>query len=203
MQNTTIRFTIPDKANIDMEKYLDSIKQLIIKERESDPTVVLHSDQEIISKYHSSIVWLIDSDIIANSSIYPTNMKPLNNLILWWQKIKVWESWSVIIHPDFRWRWFWKKITTISLQTFSPKYDIIVWATVNAIMYNLRLSQWFEAIPFPQELYEEWKKFLSPLMHWWVQEFQERAKCMMLNISLSNIQKQELISLLQSQNIIP
>jgi len=56
MQNTTIRFTIPDKANIDIEKYLYSIKQLIIKERESDPTVVLHSDQEIISKYHSSII---------------------------------------------------------------------------------------------------------------------------------------------------
>ncbi|MEI6773731.1 MAG: hypothetical protein WCL18_02695 [bacterium] len=77
MNTSTICFTTPQEANIAMPIYLDSIKHLIHKERESDQTVVLHTDQEILAKYASSIVAVVQSKIIGNSSIYPSKMKPL------------------------------------------------------------------------------------------------------------------------------
>jgi len=200
--NQQVEFTTPSAANIDISTYLENIKQLIKKERETDQTVVLHSDEEIRNKYFSSIVAVFDNKIIWNSSIYPTHMKPLDNLILDWKKIRVWESWSVIIHPDFRWHWLWRKLTTASFETFFDKYDIIVGATVNNIMFTLRTHQWFENIPFPKELYEEWKKYLAPFMGGWDLEFQERAKCMMYNLNLTEQQKTELINILQKEYVI-
>ena len=64
-------------------------------------------------------------------------------------------------------------------------------------MFTLRMHQWFENIPFPKELYEEWKKYLAPFMQGWDWEFQERAKCMMYNLNLTEQQKNELINMLQ------
>ncbi len=198
-ENLEITFTTPSDANIDLSTYIEDVKGLIKRERESDPTVVLHTDEEIWSKYKYSIIAVLNKKIIWNSSIYDSKMKPLHDLSLQGKKIKVWESWSVIIHPDYRWMWIGKKLTTISLQRFSPNYDIIVGATVNNIMFNLRMHQGFETIPFPKELYEEWKKYLAPFMKDWDVEFEDRAKCMMYNFKLSNEQKKALIHILEKE----
>ncbi len=182
-----------------MTSYVNKVKQLIQEERKSDQTIVLHSDEEIRSKYTSSIIAILNGEIIWNASIYPTQMRPLNTLILDGKKIRIGESWSVIIHPDFRGQWFGKKLTMTSLATFAHKYDIIVGATVNPKMFSLRIQQGFENIPFPRELYEEGKKYLAPFMTGWEAEFIQRAKCVMYNINLTEQQKKELIKILQKK----
>lgn len=195
--NWTISFGSPHISNIDISTYVESVKNLIKKEREADQTVVLHTDDEIQSKYEASIVAVVDQKIIWNSSIYPTHMKPLDDLIIDGKRIRVWESWSVIIHPDFRGKWLGKQLTSVSLETFTHHYDIIVGATVNDIMYTLRMHQGFERIPFPKELYEEGKKYLAQYMKGGEVEFEARAKCMLYNIKLSEKTKNALITLLQ------
>lgn len=197
----TIEFSTPYSKDISQSNYLQSIKDLIQKERVSDQTIVLHTDEEILSKYASSIVATLEDQIIGNSSIYPTKMKPLSDLILDSKTIRVGESGSVIIHPDFRWLWLGKKITYASLKTFSSDYDLIVGATVNKIMFELRLQQGFEQIPFPKDLYEEGKAYLAPFMQGGIQEFEARAKCMMRSFWLTEKQKQELIVILQQEYV--
>ena len=194
-----IHFIPPCEGNIDTDNYLQSIKDIIQKERESDPTIVLHTDDEILSKYASSVIAISDGKILWNSSIYPTKMHPLSDLMLDEKKIRVGESWSVIIHPDFRWLWLGKKITNKTLELFANEYDIIVGATVNNIMFVLRMQQGFERIPFPKSLYEEGKKYLAPFMKWGEQEFQERARCMMYNMKLTEKEKNDVINILQKE----
>jgi hypothetical protein len=46
-ENLEITFTTPSDANIDLSTYIEDVKGLIKRERESDPTVVLHTDEEI------------------------------------------------------------------------------------------------------------------------------------------------------------
>ena len=168
-------------------------------EIENNPTMVLHTDEEILSKYSSSIIAVLHWKIIWNASIYPTNMKPLNALVLWWKNIRVGETWSVIIHPNLRGKWIGKKLINKALQTFCDNYDVIVEATVNDIMFVLSTHQWFERIPFPKALYEEGKKYLAPQMNWKEFEFKQKAKCLMYNVSLTQEQKNDLICILEKE----
>lgn len=194
-----ISFSTPLEANIAVSDYITSVKSLIQKEREVNPTIVLHTDEEIQAKYPTSIVALLhNQEIIWNSSIYPSKMSPFGDLVLLGQQTNVWEAWSTIIHPHFRWRRLGTQLMTHSVQRFIQEYDMIVWATVNDIMYSLLTKLWFEDIPFPQELYQEWKKYLAPLMPQW--DFEKKAKCIMLNKTLSDLQKIELILILQKEN---
>jgi hypothetical protein len=45
-------------------KYLDSMKRMITESQELDPTVVLHSDKEILERFNHSVIAIIDNDII-------------------------------------------------------------------------------------------------------------------------------------------
>jgi len=202
MNNTSkIELLPPYEGNIDADRYLHSIKNIIQKERESDPTIILHTDDEILSKYASSIVAVFEKKIVGNSSIYPTQMDPLSTLAIEGKNIPVGEFWSVIIHPDFRGMWLGKKITHQVIEVFAAPYKVIVGATVSDIMYMLMTHQGFQNIPFPKALYEEGKKYLAPFMQWGEQEFQKRARCMMYNLKLTEKEKNDLITLLQQEYI--
>jgi hypothetical protein len=47
---------------------------------QQDPTIVVHSDQEIQDKYTHGIVAMYNDVLIGNVNIYPTHMKPLDML---------------------------------------------------------------------------------------------------------------------------
>jgi predicted RNase H-related nuclease YkuK (DUF458 family) len=92
MNNTSkIELLPPYEGNVDADRYLHSIKHIIQKERKSDPTIVLHTDDEILSKYASSIVAVFEKKIVGNSSIYPTQMQPLSNLTIEGKNVPVGE----------------------------------------------------------------------------------------------------------------
>jgi len=88
-----------------------------------------------------------------------------------------------------------------TLREFSHAYDMIVEATVNDVMFALSLHQGFERIPFPKKLYEEGKMHLAPRMKGKEDEFQQRAKCLMYNITLTQGQKEALIDILQKEYV--
>ena len=199
MNTSTLLFTTPQEANIQIATYKDHLKDLILHEIANNPTMVMHTDEEICAKYTSSIVAVRHGKIMWNASIYPTHMHPLTPLVLDWKTIRVGETWSVIIHADVRWYGLGSKLITKALQTFSSEYDVIVEATVNDIMFVLSIHQWFERIPFPKALYEEGKKHLAPHMKGKEREFEQKAKCLMYNISLTQKQKNELITILTQE----
>jgi hypothetical protein len=92
MNKPSISFTTPQEANIDATTYKDHLKTLILQEIHTNPTMVLHTDEEILSKYNSSIIAVVDRKIVGNASIYPTHMKPLDTLILEGKHIRVGEA---------------------------------------------------------------------------------------------------------------
>ncbi len=199
MRNSNISFTTPQEANIDASIYKDHLKDLILQEIHTNPTMVLHTDEEILSKYTSSVIAIVDGKIVGNASIYPTHMQPLDTLILDGKHIRVGETWSVIIHPDMRGHGLGKNLITKTLSEFSHAYDVIVEATVNDVMFALSLHQGFERIPFPKNLYEEGRNHLAPRMKGKEAEFDQRARCLMYNVTLSQEQKEELIAILQKE----
>jgi GNAT superfamily N-acetyltransferase len=199
MNKPSISFTTPQEANIGASTYKDNLKDLILQEIHTNPTMVLHTDEEIFSKYDSSIIAVVDGKIVGNASIYPTHMKPLDTLILEGKHIRVGEAWSVIIHPDMRGHGLGRNLIAKTLKHFSHVYDIIVEATVNDIMFTLSLHQGFERIPFPKNLYEEGKTHLASRMQGKEAEFEQRAKCLMYNVTLTQGQKEALIDILQNE----
>jgi len=92
MNNANISFTTPQEANIDASMYKDHLKNLILQEIQTNPTMVLHTDEEILSKYDSSIIAVLDGKIMGNASIYPTHMKPLDTMVLDGKSICVGEA---------------------------------------------------------------------------------------------------------------
>jgi len=92
MNNANIFFTTPQDANIDASMYKEHLKDLILQEIHTNPTMVLHTDEEILSKYTSSIIAIVDGKIVGNASIYPTHMQPLDTLILDGKSIRVGEA---------------------------------------------------------------------------------------------------------------
>lgn len=66
-------------------------------------------------------------------------------------------------------------------------------------MFNLRCSLWFEQVPFPKDLYNEWKKFLSQKMKWWEKEFEQRAKCIIHFKDLSDDIRTHILHLLTNK----
>jgi predicted GNAT family N-acyltransferase len=120
--------------------------------------------------------------LIGNVNIYPTHMKPLDMLNNSnGQKISVWELWSVVIQPEFRWLGIGKQLTWFALQALWSSYDAVVSATVNDYMTHIFHDYWFHHIPFPKEYFEEGKLHLWPKMIWWVDEFVKKAKCFVLS----------------------
>lgn len=176
-----ISYNSPQSFSISSQQYLDHVKCMILTAFQKDPTIVVHSDEEIKEKYAHSIVALYRGLIVGNSNIYPTRMKPLDALSTPnAQKLSVGELWSVIIHSEFRWLWIGKQLTWIALQSLWSKYDAVVSATVNDYMAKIFYDYGFHQIPFPQAYFEEGKKHLWPKMLWWVDEFVQKAKCFLL-----------------------
>jgi len=75
-----IIYSTPNKKNISKEQYLKQIKKIIYTAFQEDPTIILHIDEEILEKYATSIVASDENNIIGNINIYPTRMKPLDNI---------------------------------------------------------------------------------------------------------------------------
>jgi hypothetical protein len=92
MKKPMIYFTTPQEANIDASIYKEHLKDLILQEIHTNPTMVLHTDEEILSKYDSSIIAIVDGKIVGNASIYPTHMQPLDTLMLDGKNIRVGEA---------------------------------------------------------------------------------------------------------------
>jgi len=177
--NNNIQILRASESMVSENEYLDSIKTLITETQKEDPTVVLHSDEEIIEKFKDSIIAIINGEIVWNTSIYETNMEPLNEVYKDWKKVKIWECGSTFIKKEYRKLWLWKQLVKTWLKEIGPDFWALLWATVNNIMFNLRCSLWFEEIPFPKKYYEEGRQYLWTKMKWWIEEFEQRAKCTM------------------------
>lgn len=197
--NNNIQILRAEDSPILEDKYLKSMKQLILRIQKDDPTIVLHTDNEIMDKYKNSLIAILDDEIIWNTSIYNTKMKPLDNIYFAWNKINIWECGSSFVKKEYREIWLWKELVNKWLEVFWSNFDALVWATVNDIMFHLRCSFWFEQIPFPQEYYDEWKEFLSKKMKWWIDEFWKRAKCIMHFQSLSDDVRKHILDILLRQ----
>jgi hypothetical protein len=78
-----IRLSRPGDANISEADYVNGLTKLITKEIKKNPTVVLHTTDAMRAKYASSIIAVLNQrKIIGNASVYPTQMAPLNDIIL-------------------------------------------------------------------------------------------------------------------------
>lgn len=162
------------------DEYINQSKQLILKSIELDPTLVLHDDEEISFKYYHSLIAVKWNRMIANSSLYDTSMKPLDKIIVNENIHKIGEIGSVVVDSDYRNSWIGKKLLSETISILWNKYSWIVMATICNSMYHIAGNNWFTTIPFPWEYYNEWKKYLAPRLNWWVQEFENRAKCLFL-----------------------
>lgn len=177
---------------LDKDKYLNDIEKLIEKSRKLDSTVIPHTIEELLYRYNKSLVCIYNKEVIWHLSIYPTNIVEIKNL-------NIWELWSVIIVPKYRWKWLWKIIVENWIREFSNIYDWVIWATINKAMSCLLEKTLFEKIPFPLSYYSEWKEFLSPLMKWWEEEFKKRAECFLL-VNTPDIKQRILNVLSEKQN---
>lgn len=160
--NNTINFSSE-------EKYIKWVLKLIEKARRIDHSVIPHTEEELLERYKTSIICLLNNQIIWNSSIFSTNIEEFK-----WQNIG--EIWSVITDFDYRNKWIWHKMIEKSILEYKNLFSSIVWATINPKMYNIFKENGFIEEKFPESSLEEWKKYLSFLLLWWEKEFLERAK---------------------------
>lgn len=171
---------------LDTETYIQWVKMLINKSLLLDPTLVPHSEEEIWRKYQSSIVAMNNSNnsIVWNTSIYPTTFDCLDSLR---DFCSIWESWSTVVDPEFRWKSIGKELILHADRYIWSQYDAIIWATINPLMLRMRMDLlWYKIVPFPKDLYEEWRQFFSKRLPGWELEFQDRAKCI-LKINTTSI----------------
>lgn len=178
---THINYTKPNENTISKQEYLNQIKKMIIKTIQNEPTVVLHSDQEILDKYEHGVIAIQNGQIVWNANLYPTQMSELKNLIhpeIW--LLNIGELGSVIVDEDYRHHNIGKTMISHTIKELSSRYDAVVSATVNDCMTRIFDKHWFIQIPFPKEYFQEWLTYLWPKMPWWVEEFTRKAKCFML-----------------------
>lgn len=107
MKTTTLPHheLIIDRASnlISIDEYVYSVKNLVRASIQYDPTLVLHSDDAIAGKYHHSMVIMEGDHMTANTSIYPTSMKPLDTLLdIDGNPIKVGECGSTVVDIERR-----------------------------------------------------------------------------------------------------
>lgn len=181
-QESYFDFSIASEIFTEKE-YIAHIKTLVQKSISHDPTLILHSDEEIQKKYHSSIV-VFDRGLrrmIWNSSIYSTTFACLQELSdSFGRPIKIGETGSSVIDPNYRNYGIGKRLIIEAELQLWRQYDAIIGATVNTIMRDMRIRElWYEIVPFPNDLYEEWKKYLAPRMIGGIKEFEEKATCIM------------------------
>lgn len=113
---------------ISQNEYLSQVKRMILESQALDPTIVLHSDEEILKRFSNSLVALSNWAIIWNSSIYPTHISPLDSINIGWRVLNIWECWSTIVDRRFRWSWLWKKLVIEWSNTFGKKYEALAWS---------------------------------------------------------------------------
>lgn len=156
--------------------YLNSTKRIVTNSIKNDPTLVLHDDETILKRYdHSIVVIRRDWVILWNTSIYPTEMVPLDNVASSWTEISVWECGSTVIDLENRCKWLGKMMISEAVSTLWNRYCVLIAATINPLMVEMRKWLGFEEWTFPKKYYEEWLKYLSPKLEWWESEFRARA----------------------------
>jgi hypothetical protein len=197
--NHSLIYTIPRLWWVDKNMYLASIKTMILDSLLYDPTIILHSDQEILDKYAHSVIALDGSKIIWNVNLYPTHMQPLDSLVCPHQwPLHIGELWSVVVDVNYRNHWVWTCLVKHSLDVFAPHYDAVVSATINDHMDHIFRRFWFENIPFPHQYFEEGKQYLWPKMPWWIEEFTSKAQCF---LRLQKDIKQQILEALLSDKL--
>ncbi|MDD2487707.1 MAG: hypothetical protein PHS92_05050 [Candidatus Gracilibacteria bacterium] len=177
------------------DDYVMQMQNLVRRSIKNDPTLVLHSAEEIRNRYENSIIAVLDNKIIGNTSIYPTKMKPLDML----NGQKIGECGSTVVEIDKRHKGLGKALSAKAMKILSKKYNALICATINERMENIRKSLGFEYVRFPQEYYDEGRKYLSPLLKGGIIEFESRAKCMMNFLDSKDSQKRLILDILDKQ----
>lgn len=151
------------------QRYITAISDMIAETRETDKSVIPHTSEELAERYQSSIITLLDKKIIANASIFRTQIREFEGQ-------NIGELGSVIVCPRHRNHKVWHQMIDMTLDTFSDKYEKIVGATINPHMYRIFEEHGFSEADFPDSCLEEGRKYLSPLLEGWEEEFNQRAK---------------------------
>ena len=155
-----------------VDEYVHSTQALISESRDLDASVIPHSEDELIYRYNHSIVGIEWESLIGHLALYPTDIEKL----AW---LNIGEMWSVIIRPWQRKKWYGEKMVESGVMELWNKYAAVLAATINEKMEKILNHHNFQYIRFPTTCYEWWKKYLSPLMQGWVEEFARRAKCLL------------------------
>lgn len=116
-------------------EYIDNINTLIEESRKFDSTVIPHTKEELLYRYDKSLIYIDNEKIIGHLSIYSTIVNELIDL-------NIWEIWSVIVDPIYRWKWLWYNLLKKWIENFWNQYDWIIWATINQTMVHLLKEIW-------------------------------------------------------------
>lgn len=153
-----------------MYDYLFNISQ---KEWE---TLVKRPHKELEQYYGHTLFMFLNEQLIGKSCIHPTD-KMENQVKISDRLYNIWETTWTLIIPEYRNQWLGNELGKKSLKIIWEKYDMIIWGTINNIMKNIRLKEWFEITEFPPKLFNEGKEYFKDKLHWWEQEFIEKATC--------------------------
>jgi len=159
------------------DKYLDSVRRIIIDSIEKNHPIFLYDDEEILNRYENSVVAINEWNIIANASIYPTQIVPLDSIFFDWHQVKIWECGSLMVDSNNRQKWLWGMMSDKAINELWKKYDALILATLNPVLVRwITEFFWFEQVVFPQEYYEESLEYMAPKLSWWLEEFEKNAK---------------------------
>ncbi len=139
-------------------------------------TVIVHPIKVLKEKYDYSYVAMQGEKIIWSSSIYPTQMTPLDTVSYENKQLIIGEIWSTVINPQYQKQWIGSTLAKFAIEQCREKYEAIVSATINPYRYAKRKMMWFVDATFPQKYYEQWEQCFSKVMkeHW--KDFEKESK---------------------------
>ncbi len=159
---------IPASLYFDASMYAKASSHLLRDAFEHDPTVIPHTFDEMLQKFSSSVIALLDNVVVWQASIYPTSIPEF----LWSQEIG-----SVVVRSQNFGNSIGHMLVRWLIHHYGNTSQSIISATVNPRMYPIFEKNGFEQIPFPPLYLEEGKQYLAPKMVWGETEFLERARC--------------------------
>lgn len=138
--------------------YTQTITQLLETLSQDEPTLVIHTPEEFRDRFHHSMIVVADNQCVGHSSLYPTQMKPLNEVLVRedGHTYQVGELGSVAIDKDYQHQGLGKLLLQKTLEEFENHYGAIISATINPNFTKLATKLGFsEEDCFPQEYYNE------------------------------------------------
>lgn len=162
--NQAISMGLASEVWISLQEFVTEVKKLVELQNISKPSLIRYSDQELEKKYYHSMVIVWKNEDWSKTLLWNISYEPSSYTCLP-DNINVATSGTLILHPYLRGVWLGKELLNKSQLYFEKKYDVIIWATFNPIVYSTKLQQWYTAIKSMPA-----KDYLIPAMNQFYQE---------------------------------